>query len=195
MSPKYDDDRPAGRSGRRSGGTYDDSDYAEPPIAFDDSGDEYRRIMGDDRSRDDEDETEIDGTMGKGILGALLGSFIGVIPYLFVSMIADFHMAALCFPAGMLAVVFYTMLHGVRSKGTGMGVCMGVSAATSVIFMFFGMVFSYVNDTTTFSQALSYMMSEQLSFFLINVVFSILGAVFGAFFMISVMNKYVGDSK
>ena len=114
-SSKYDDSydeysgmRPS-RDDRRSdrfGGTYNDSDYEEPPVSFDDSGDEYREIMGNDSGEDDDyNETEIDGTMGKGILGALLGSFIGVIPYLFVSMIADFHMAALCFPAGMLAVV------------------------------------------------------------------------------------------
>ena len=104
---------------------------------------------------------------------------------------ADDFLAGFCFPAGMLAVVFYTMLRGTRSKGTGMGVCMSVSAIVSVVFMFLGMVFSYVNDTTNFSQALSYMMDKQLSFFLINVVFSVLGSIFGAFFMISVMNKYV----
>ena len=189
MKPKYDNrdrfsDRPESR--------YNDSDYGEPRVSFDDSGDEYREIMGDSRrSRDDSPATEIEGTVGKGILGAALGACIGVIPYLIVSMIADFHMAALCFPAGMLAVVFYTMLHGVRSKGTGMGICMSVSAVISVLFMFLGMVLSYVSDTTNFSAALSYLFDKQLSFFLINVVFSVLGAIFGAFFMISVMNKYV----
>ena len=89
-SSKYDDSydeysgmRPS-RDDRRSdrfGGTYNDSDYEEPPVSFDDSGDEYREIMGNDSGEDDDyNETEIDGTMGKGILGALLGSFIGVIP-------------------------------------------------------------------------------------------------------------------
>ena len=188
MRSKYDDDRYEDQFR----GSYNDADYDEPRVSFDDSGDEYREIMGDERSRrDDSPSREIEGTVGKGVLGAALGAAIGVIPYLIVSMIADFHMAALCFPAGMLAVVFYTMLHGVRSKGTGMGICMGVSAVVSVVFMFLGMVFSYVNDTTSFSGALSYLMDKQLSFFLINVVFSILGSVFGAFFMISVMNKYV----
>ncbi len=188
MKSRYDDNRYTDQYG----GTYNDADYAEPPISFDDSGDEYREIMGDDRDGyNDSQTTEIEGKLGNGILGAALGAFIGVIPYLIVSMIADFHMAALCFPAGMLAVVFYTMLRGTRSKGTGMGVCMSVSAIVSVVFMFLGMVFSYVNDTTNFSQALSYMMDKQLSFFLINVVFSVLGSIFGAFFMISVMNKYV----
>lgn len=192
MKPKYDDDRYDDRYTDKYGGTYNDSDYAEPPVSFDDSGDEYREIMGDDRSdRDDSPSTEIDGTAGKGILGAALGAFIGVIPYLIVSMIADFHMAALCFPAGMLAVVFYTMLHGTRSKGVGMGICMSVSAIISVVFMFLGMVFSYVNDSTDFSGALSYLFDKQLTFFLINIAFSVLGAIFGSFFMISVMNKYV----
>lgn len=192
MKSKYGDDNYSDKYG----GTYNDSDYAAPPISFDDSGDEYREIMGDDRrGGDDSDVTDIDGTIGKGILGAALGAFIGVIPYLFVSMIADFHMAALCFPAGMLAVVFYTMLHGTRSKGTGMAVCMGVSAVVSVVFMFLGMVFSYVNDTTNFGQALNYLFDKQISFLLINIVFSVLGSIFGAFFMISVMNKYVDQGK
>lgn len=188
MKSKYDDDRYSDRFG----GTYNDSDYAEPRVTFDDSGDQYREIMGDDPSgKDDSPTTEVEGTIGKGILGAALGAGIGVIPYLIVSMIADFHMAALCFPAGMLAVVFYTMLHGTRSKGTGMGICMSVSSVVSVIFMFLGMVFSYVNDTTDFGGAVSYLFDKQLTFFLINIVFSVLGAIFGSFFMISVMNKYV----
>ncbi|MBQ9901712.1 MAG: hypothetical protein IJM51_04930 [Clostridia bacterium] len=188
MKSQYDDDRYSDKFG----GTYNDSDRGNDRISFDDSGDEYREIMGETRrGRDDAPVTEVEGTAGKGILGAALGACIGVIPYLIVSMIADFHMAALCFPAGMLAVVFYTMLHGVRSKGTGMGICMSVSAVISVIFMFLGMVLSYVSDTTNFSAALSYLFDKQLTFFLINVVFSVLGAIFGAFFMISVMNKYV----
>ena len=50
MKSKYDDDRYTDKYG----GTYNDSDYSEPPVSFDDSGDEYREIMGDDRSdRDD----------------------------------------------------------------------------------------------------------------------------------------------
>ncbi len=190
MKSKYGDDEYSDKYG----GTYNDSDYGEPPITFDDSGDEYREIMGDDNGGNDDysGSHDDDGTIGNGIIGAALGAFIGVIPYLFVSMIADFHMAALCFPAGMLAVVFYTMLHGSRSKSTGMGICMGVSALVSVIFMFFGMVFSNVNDSTDFGQALGVLFGEnQLSFFLINIVFSVLGSIFGAFFMISVMNKYV----
>ena len=188
MKPKYDDKKYSDKFG----GTYNDSDYAEPPVSFDDSGDEYREIMGDSRSgKDDGPSHEIEGTVGRGVLGAALGAFVGVIPYMIVSMIADFHMAALCFPAGMLAVVFYAMLRGVRSKGTGMGICMAVSSVVSVVFMALGMILSYVNDTTDFSAALSYLMDKQLTFFLVNVVFSILGSIFGAFFMISVMNKYV----
>ena len=192
-SSKYDESYDE-YSGMKS--KYDDrdrySDYDNERVSFDDSGDEYREIMGDSHSdKDDSPTTEMEGTVGKGILGAALGACIGVIPYLIVSMIADFHMAALCFPAGMLAVVFYTMLHGVRSKGAGMGICMSVSAVISVIFMFLGMVLSYVSDTTNFSAALSYLFDKQLTFFLINIVFSVLGAIFGSFFMISVMNKSV----
>ena len=176
------------------GGTYNDEGYDNPdnaPISFDDSGDEYRDIMGNDDG--DPSATQLGGSVGMGFLGALLGACIGVIPYILIALIADFHMAALCFPAGMLAVLFYTFLHGRRVKGTGMGVSIGVSVVISFVTMFLAMVFSYVNDTRTFGQALSYVFSQQLTFFLINSVFSILGSVFGAFFMINKMDDYCRD--
>ena len=70
MKSKYDDDRYSDKYG----GTYNDADYAEPPVSFDDSGDEYRAVMGDDRSdKDDSPTREIEGTVGRGILGAALG--------------------------------------------------------------------------------------------------------------------------
>lgn len=177
------------------GGTYNDQGYDNAdnaPISFDDSGDDYRDIMEND---DDQDSsaTQIGGSVGMGFLGALLGACIGVIPYILIALIADFHMAALCFPAGMLAVIFYTFLHGRRSKGMGMGISIGVSIVVSFVTMFIAMVFSYVNDTRTFGQALSYVFSEQLTFFLINSVFSILGSIFGAFFMINKMDDYCRD--
>ena len=176
------------------GGTYNDSDYSQPPISFDDSGDEYRDIMG-DGSDTSSNVTKVEGSIGAGILGAMLGSVIGVIPYMVIAILADFHMAALCFPAGMLAVVFYTILGGRKAKALGMSICMVVSAIVSEILMFLGMVFSYVNDTTNFSQALNYLFTEQSTFFTVNVIFSVLGAIFGAFFMISVMSKYVGEKE
>ena len=155
-------------------------------------GDEYRDIMGNEGENFD-NATDIGGSVGMGFLGALLGACIGVIPYILIALIADFHMAALCFPAGMLAVLFYTFLHGRRVKGVGMGVSIGVSVVVSFVTMFIAMVFSYVADTRTFGQALSYVFSEQLTFFLINSVFSILGSIFGAFFMINKMDDYCRD--
>ena len=180
------------------GGTYNDEasdgygNYDNAPISFDDSGDDYRDIMGNENTPDFGAAND-GGSVGMGLLGALLGAFIGVIPYILIALLADFHMAALCFPAGMLAVLFYTFLHGRRVKGMGMGVSIGVSVVVSFATMFLAMVFSYVNDTRTFGQALSYVFSEQLTFFLINSVFSILGSVFGAFFMINKMDDYCRD--
>lgn len=193
MQPQY------GNKGGYSdpyGGTYNDEGYddanSNAPISFDDTGDEYRDIMGNEGENFD-NATDIGGSVGMGFLGALLGACIGVIPYILIALIADFHMAALCFPAGMLAVLFYTFLHGRRVKGVGMGVSIGVSVVVSFVTMFIAMVFSYVADTRTFGQALSYVFSEQLTFFLINSVFSILGSIFGAFFMINKMDDYCRD--
>lgn len=203
-SSKYDDSydeyagmQPhGGRDDRYSdpyGGTYNDENYDDrAPVTFDDSGDEYREIMG-DGSDGGRPERNPDGSADMGLLGALLGACVGVIPYILIALFADFHMAALCFPAGMLAVLFYTILHGKRAKGMGMGISIGVSVLVSMTTMFLSMVFSYVSDTRTFGQAMSYVFSEQTTFVLINTAFSILGAVFGAFFMINKMSDYCED--
>jgi uncharacterized membrane protein len=67
---------------------------------------------------------------------------------------------------------------------------MGISSVISVITMFLAMSFSYVNDTTGISGAISYLFSQQMTFFCINIVFAILGAIFGACFMVGVMANY-----
>ena len=40
---------------------------------------------------------------------------------------------------------------------------------------------------------MSYLFSEQMTFFVFNTIFAILGAAFGALFMIVVMAKYIGN--
>lgn len=175
----------------------DNQEYSSP-MSFSESSegeeDDYSAIMGNDSDYQTV-QTEIGGKMGMGILGALAGSVVGVIPYLIVALAASFHMAALCFPAGMLSVVFYTMLGGRKSKGMGMGICIGISSVISIITMFLAMSFSYINQVTDFSGAVSYLFSQQMTFFCINIVFALLGAIFGAFFMVGVMANYVSSNE
>ena len=175
------------------------------PISFDDSGqDDRHRVITDDPDEDYFDivgdggehsatvsETHIEGSGGMGALGAFLGALLGVIPYLIIAFVAKFPMAALCFPAGMLAVWFYTLLRGRKSMGCGMGMSIGFSTVMSVIAMFIGMTVYCMNESRDFGQAVSYLFSEQVAFLLFNTVFALLGSVFGALFMIVVMAKYV----
>lgn len=151
--------------------------------------DDYNSIMGNDEDYQSS-PTEIGGKMGMGILGALAGSIVGVIPYLIVTLAASFPMGALCFPAGMLAVVFYTMFGGRKLKNLGMALCISCGSIISIITVFFAMIFSYMNETTNFSGAVSYLFSDQTVVFCLNVLFAVLSVIFGAFLMIGVMAKY-----
>lgn len=170
-------------------------DYSNPSdITFGDNDeDDYNSIMGNDEDYQSA-PTEIGGKMGMGILGALAGSVVGVIPYLIVTLAASFPMGALCFPAGMLAVIFYTMFGGRKLKNLGMGICIGCGSVMSIITVFFAMIFSYMNDTTNFSGAINYLFNDQTMVFCLNVLFAVLSVIFGAFLMIGVMAKYaMGD--
>lgn len=165
-------------------------------MSFSDNGeDDYRAVMGDDNDYASNSDIALGGNMGKGVLGALVGALVGVALYLILALAAHFPMGALCFPAGMLAVVFYTMFGGIRVKSTGMGISIGISTVISLIVVFFTSIFSYTNQTTDFSGAMSYLFgdSTQTMLLVINLVLSVLGSVFGACLLIDVMGKYVGD--
>lgn len=164
------------------------------PIRFDEGQDDYNDIMGDDGSGSAVfSETHIEGSAAKGILGAVLGSLAGVIPYIFIAMVVKFPMAALCFPAGILAVMFYVMLQGRKSVTFGMAVCAAVSSVISFLTTLLCMGVFYMEQTRTFTQALQYLLSENSQFLVFNTVLSILGAAFGALFMIVRMSKYVEE--
>lgn len=172
---------------------YSDNSYGG--MSFSDDGeDDYRAVMGDDEDSSGA-EIALGGNMGKGMLGALVGSLVGVALYIILAVAAHFPMGALCFPAGMLAVVFYTMFGGVRVKSTGMGISIGISTVISLIVVFFTSILSYTNQTTDFSGAMSYLFgdSTQTMLLVINLVLSVLGSVFGACLLIDVMGKYVGE--
>lgn len=165
-------------------------------VTYDDPEEDYREIMGDESEHSATvSETHIEGSGGMGILGALLGSLAGVIPYVIIALAANFPMAALCFPAGMLAVWFYTLLKGRKSMGFGMGVSISFSAVISVVTMFLTMAIYYMEEAGDFGGAVSYLFSEHGTFFIFNTVFALLGATFGALFMIVVMAKYVESNE
>ena len=177
----------------RSYARYPDKPSA-PPFRFEEGQDDYNDIMGGDGSGSAVfSETRIEGSAAKGIFGAVLGSLAGVIPYIFIAMVVKFPMAALCFPAGILAVLFYVMLQGRKSVTFGMAVCAAVSLLVSFLTTLLCMGIFYMEQTRTFTQALQYLLNENSQFLVFNTVLSILGAAFGALFMIVRMSKYVEE--
>ena len=165
------------------------------PIAFNDDGEEeYRELVGETGEHSaTRRETHINGSAAMGFVGAFLGAAAGVIPYIIVALGLKFPMAALCFPAGMMAVWCYTLLKGRKSMVFGMSVSIGVSALLSFVTMWLCMTVFNMNQSRSFGAAMSYLFSEQMTFFVFNTIFAILGAAFGALFMIVVMAKYIGD--
>lgn len=163
------------------------------PIAFNDDGEEeYREIVGETGEHSATvSEKQIEGSAVMGIVGAVLGALVGVIPYMIVALGLKFPMAALCFPAGMLAVWFYTLMKGRKSMVYGMTLSIVSSAVISFITMWLCMTVFNMNQSRNFSQAMNYLFSEQMTFFVFNTIFAIFGAAFGALFMIVVMAKYI----
>lgn len=214
-SSKYDDgyDEYAGMAPQHSDYTSDYSSYSDPyggtvqgydsdssandsyGMAFSDDGeDDYRAVMGNDDEYAPTPDISLGGSMGKGVLGVLFGSLVGVAIYLIFALVLHFPMGALCCPAGMLAVVLYTKFGGVKAKGMGMGLSIGLSAIISMIVVFITSIFSYTNANTDFSSAMNYLFgdTDQTILLVINLVLSVLGPVFGACLFIDFMNKYVG---
>lgn len=173
--------------------------YDTSPISFSDDGqeDEYHEIMGEEEDSGYSptlSETVIGGSLGMGILGAVLGAVLGVIPYIVIALLVRFPMGALCFPAGMLAVIFYTLLKGRRSVPTGMVVTAVFSALIALVTMFVCMTVFYMDSGRGFSQAMQYLISENAGFLLLNSILAVLGAVFGALVMVVRMSKYAEEN-
>lgn len=158
--------------------------------------DDYTSVMGRDEDHEPAPDIEFGGSMGMGILGTLVGSVVGVILYIILALAANFPMGALCCPAGMLAVILYTVFGGRKSKPLGMGLSIGVSAIISIFTIFITTALSYTGSGTSFSGAISYLFSDgdQTALLIINMILATLGSVFGACFFINVMDKYVDTS-
>lgn len=158
----------------------------------------YNDVMGRDEENQPAPDVEFGGSMGMGFLGVLVGSVVGVMLYIILAIFAHFPMGALCCPAGMLAVILYTVFGGRKSKSTGMGLSIGVSVIISLITIFLTTVLSYTGSGTDFGDAVSYLFSdsEQTALLAINMVLATLGSIFGACFFINIMDKYVatGDA-
>ncbi|MGN0473806.1 MAG: hypothetical protein ACI4IJ_01825 [Acutalibacteraceae bacterium] len=158
----------------------------------------YNDVMGRDEDNQPAPDVEFGGSMGMGILGVLVGSVIGVMLYIILALFAHFPMGALCCPAGMLAVILYTVFGGRKSKSTGMALSIGVSVIISLGTIFLTTVLSYTGSGTDFGGAVDYLFGdgEQTALLAINMVLAALGSIFGACFFINVMDKYVatGDT-
>ncbi len=196
----YDDANNYGDYNNDYSSDYADNGYQSGGDQFTFSGDDdytnnaYSDVMGRDEDNQPAPDVEFGGSMGMGILGVLVGSVVGVMLYIILALFAHFPMGALCCPAGMLAVILYTVFGGRKSKGTGMGLSIGVSVVVSLITIFITTALSYTGSGTDFSGAISYLFSdgEQTALLIINMILATLGSVFGACFFINVMDKYVG---
>ncbi len=189
---------PSGANGAGYEGGYEtDESYAAYDAPQGNYADDYEEIMGEQGYDETPSEVARGGSMSHGLLGALVGSLIGIIIYIIVAVAASFPMGALCCPAGMLAVVLYTVLGGVKSTGIGVTVSAAVSSVVSTITVFFTTVLSYTGSGTNFSAALEYIFDDSMQALLlyINIGMAILGCVFGSLLLIGVMDKYTSPAE
>lgn len=150
--------------------------------------DEYYQIL-------DDDEFDY-GTSGMsrgnvflGILGALLGAAIGVIPYFLLYKFLDIPVAALCLVSGILSVLMYTWFRGRKSVGLGMTLSLVFSIVAAV-----GMVV-FIQNTVEISNGGVSIFTDITGLFgntafLIHVLMAVVGAILGAFVCKGALNNY-----
>ncbi|MBQ9993259.1 MAG: hypothetical protein IJP17_00925, partial [Clostridia bacterium] len=101
---------------------------------------------------------EPEGSMGKGFIGALLGSIAGLVPY-YITVLINFQLPALCFLAGIGALLGYVAFGGVREKKSGVSCIISTSAVVSILTVLIVAVLQNVKGS----------MADTMAFFAANI--------------------------
>ncbi len=93
-------------------------------------------------------------SLGKGVLGAALGAFLGGIPFFLLLYFLDDYIPLLCLPIGLLASVFYTYLNGKRSVKTQILICLSfcliafLMSINCFVFQYFSYFAYFIEENT-----------------------------------------------
>lgn len=162
---RYDEDRDDTYSGMergrtRSAATMSQNWDAQPPYQANDNVGE--------------------GSMGMGVVGALLGALAGLVPF-GISLLCNFPLSALCVLSGILAVLGYVAFKGVRVKQTGSLISILMAVLVSVIAVFACLKVIGGGSSSTIA-------------LLIHCVLGALGAFLGIALSIDALNKYTQNN-
>jgi len=139
------------------------------------------------------DDTADDGSTGKGILGAILGSVAGLIPVT-VSVLLGLELTFLCAAAGIGAVMGYIAFGGIRRKTNGLTITF-VCAEVLSIAAFIGLnVIAGMSDGASFGEAFSTsVFAEPVDY--INAIIAVICAALGIFISLDKLADYITSGK
>lgn len=115
-----------------------------------------------------------EGTVGKGVLGAVIGAVAGLVPF-GICVVLNFPLPALCVLCGVLAVIGYVAFGGVKDKKTGSLAAIVSAEVVTIVAVLLVFLLSKVGTTEL----------------LINLVLGVLGAFLGIALAIDSLNNYI----
>lgn len=138
-------------------------------------------------------ESTDQGSTGKGVIGALIGSFAGLV-LLVISSMLGMELTCLCAAAGVGAVLGYIAFGGSKSKTTGLTVTLIASELLSVIMFVAINVVQGMAEGNDFGTALSNsVFTGALDY--INLVIAVVTAALGIFVSLDTLANYIsGDT-
>lgn len=129
------------------------------------------------------------GSMGMGILGALLGALAGMVPFV-ISILCSYPLSALCTFCGVGAVLGYVIFKGQKEKKNGVISTILFSELVCILSVFFSQLIPHLRNGMTASAAFSAVGSSSLEL-IVHMVIGVLGTLLGVALAIESLNKYV----
>lgn len=126
-----------------------------------------------------------EGSAPSGFFGALLGALAGLAPYILLVTAADFELAALCFLAGIGAVLGYVAFGGMRERKNAMTTVFAVSEIVSLF------VVLLKNAAENMQNGFSTMLSDLFTVSWLSLLLAAIGALLGVMVSLDRLTKYL----
>jgi len=140
------------------------------------------------------DDTVDDGSLAKGILGAVLGAIAGLIP-LTVFVLLGIKLTVLCIVAGLGSVLGYIIFDGLRRKTSSLITTFTVSEILSVLaFLFLSVIRAMSEDGKSFGEAFKTSIFVQPADY-INFIIAVICAALGIFVLLDKLADYIAYGK
>lgn len=186
---EYGDEAMQAEVHKRTAEKFAQSDFGPPEkpmrnVAFDaynDYDDDYK------------EPGSVEGSTGKGVLGAFLGALAGLLPFV-ITVVLGYPVAGLAFIASMLSVNGYIAFGGLRKKSTSVGVIVALSELVAIIGVVCSVICLTAKDYGSFAAASGYFFSEPVEL-IVHLVLATLGVLLGFSLSSIKLGKYLDGEK